>query len=463
MRDLHLDLEFDLDNDLDNGRGLGRRAALEHSLRRAVQSGRLKSGERLPSTRTMAEDLGLSRSTVVAAYEQLVVEGYLHSVVGSGTTVADLTTAPDEPRPPPAVDQLAHDFRPGQGDGSLFPRTQWLKSVKRALATCPDDVFGYTEPSGRIELRRALAGYLGRSRAVVAGPRNLSVFNGATSAVSFLGELLGHRGHDVWAMEDPSLFLLRAALTSVGVRLRPVPIDDEGIEIEALARSGARVVMVTPAHQYPMGVTMTARRRTQLIEWARDVDGWIIEDDYDGEFRYDRRPVGSLQGLDPERVIYLGTASKSLAAGLRLGWLVVPASLSSQLDRLKHVRGGSSVLDQLTFADFVSEGHFDRHLRRTRTIYRHRRTELISALSDLDWLELGSHSAGLHVVARFLDGRSESDLIRSGRPHGVGLFGLGPHWLDEPTATGLVLGYSRPPEHGFANSLQQLAEFLRSR
>ncbi|MEE9414971.1 MAG: PLP-dependent aminotransferase family protein [Acidimicrobiales bacterium] len=457
MRDLVLQLD----------RSLGRRVGVERALRQAIRDGQLTPGSQLPSSRALAEDLGLARATIVAAFEQLTVEGYLVSRHGVGTIVSEVpSTALEAPLEEGLGPTMAADFRPGEPDASLFPRAAWLRSVRRVVNGSPDSLLGYGHPTGLSSLRTALGTYLGRSRAVFADPAAISIFGGSTSAVGFLGEMFQTLGITRVAVEDPTLPFLRDVWKLVGITPLPVPIDDEGIDVEALDRLGVHAVVVTPSHQYPLGVTMSATRRAEIIGWARSRDGWIIEDDYDGEFRYDRQPIGALQGLDPERVIYMGTASKSLSPSLRISWLVVPRELASPLARVKHLRAGVSTIDQGALADFIDRGELDRHVRHVRSVYQQRQIELVQRLrSDVQWLSVPDIQAGLHLTATFDEATtkiSECELVQRARELSIGLFGLSEHYLRSAPDCGLVLGYTRPPQHGYAEALDRLLNFLKS-
>ena len=450
--------------------GQGRRAGIEHALRSAIRAGRLSAGATLPSSRALAADLGVSRATVVAAYDQLAAEGYLVARHGAGTAVADVYVPPRHEAEPPAV-ALSHaaDFRPGEGDGSLFPRRQWMRALRHVLAEAPDDTFGYGDPAGHPALRTALAEYLGRTRAVHTSPDDLSVFAGISAALGFIVEAVRRKDHRTAAarpvrvaVEDPCLFFLRGILQLAGAEVLPVGLDTEGIDIEALSATDPDLVMVTPSHQYPMGVTMSPQRRTELITWARDADTWIVEDDYDGEFRYDRQPIGTLQGLAPDRVIYAGTASKSLGAGLRMGWLALPPTLRSRVASVKHLRGSVSVLDQLALAELIRNGALDRHVRAMRHIYHRRQRTLADHLaSDIDWLDCDPSPAGLHFTATIRRGGLDDDwLVRDAREHDIGLLGLTPHWATPAPTPGIVVGFGRPAEHQFHWAVEQLMDFL---
>ncbi len=462
MRDLALRID----------ENLGRRAGLERALRDAVRSGRLPAGSTLPSSRALALDLGYARATVVAAYEQLSAEGYLATRAGVGTVVAELRVPqPEAPPTPEGRPRLLADFRPGEPDTSSFPRQRWLRSARRALATATDESLGYPDPRGLPVLRVALAEYLARTRAVEVGPNAVSIFGGFAASIAMLGEVFRGLGIDEVAVEDPTLFIVRDLLELAGVRPVPIPVDDEGLRVDLLEATGARAVVVTPAHQYPLGVLMSAERRNALVDWAHANDGWIVEDDYDGEFRYGGRPIGALQGLDPDRVIYAGTASKSLIPGLRLSWLVVPRPLRRDLARVKHLRGLTSVLDQLTLADFITSGDLDRHLRSSRATYRARRRALVDALSPIVPLASdAAESAGLHVTVRLPATVDDERLVHLAADHAIGLLSLSSHVAGGGAAAdagvdlgpGLVLGFSRPPGHAFATGLDDLAKFLRT-
>jgi len=458
------DLALDLDP------SLGRRAGVEDALRRAVVTGRLPAGTQLPSSRALAADLGCARATVVGAYEQLVAEGYLLARHGSGTIVADVRV-PGEgvaPRPARRRLQLSAEFYPGEPDRSSFPRAQWMASTRRVLATTPDDVFGYGDPRGLDQLRVALAAYLGRSRAVVADPDRIVIFGGFADALAVLGRTLTAMGARAVAVEDPGLPPHLLVLGGVGLKVVPVPVDGAGVSVSSLEEvaTDASAVLTTPAHQYPLGVAMAAGRRTALADWARRNDRWIIEDDYDGEFRYDRQPIGALQGLDPDRVVYGGTASKSLVAGLRLAWLVLPPALVGPVTDELGWPGAVSNLEQAVLADFIASGRLDWHVRRMRTEYRRRRDALVAMLRDrAPDLALTGISAGLHVTAYLPAGPddAEAELIARAAERSIGLYGLRQHWCGEPRAAGLVLGYSRPSSHGYGAAVARLGEFLATR
>ncbi|MEU6231587.1 PLP-dependent aminotransferase family protein [Kitasatospora sp. NPDC047058] len=462
--DLHLDL---------TGRraaGAGLRAALEDALREAVQDGRLAPGTRLPSSRALGEDLGIARNTVVEAYGQLTAEGWLTSRQGSGTTVAERTA----PRPGrrtahPPLDRRhgRHDLMPGRPDVSLFPRSAWLSATRRALATAPHAAFDYSSPLGRIELREALTAYLARVRGVRTDPDHLLVCAGFTQGLGLLSAALRGRDGRALAVEAYGLPPQRDTVRAAGLATLPLPVDCSGARTDLLdGRPGG--VLLTPAHQYPTGAALAADRRAAAVGWARAHDGYVIEDDYDGEFRYDRQPLGAMQALDPERVVYAGTAAKSLAPGLRLGWLALPDALVEPVARLKQLADGMApVLDQLTLAELITSGTYDRHVRRSRLHYRRRRDLLVAALAErAPQVEVTGIAAGLHAVLQLPSGAvPEAELLDRAEAAGLVVTGLGWHLADPALAPdappALVVGYGTPSDRTFPAALDALCELLR--
>jgi GntR family transcriptional regulator/MocR family aminotransferase len=464
-RDLHLDLD---------GHG-GRRSSLEEALRDAIRSGRLAARTRLPSTRALAADLGLARGTVTDAYDQLVAEGWLVARQGSGTQVASApapvatapvaTTpvlAPAEPEGPRAP---RHDFRPGRGDLSNFPRRQWVAALRRALRDAHDAALDYGDPRGLAVLRRALAGYIGRARGLPVDPDHLVVCNGWVQGFGLITEALRDAGVRRVAVEDPSMARNPATIRRFGLGVVSVPIDRHGADPAVLIRRGSvPAVVLTPAHQYPTGATLSADRRTAWIGWARQHDAVLIEDDYDGEFRYDRQPVGALAALDPGRVIYGGTTSKTLAPGVRLGWLVLPRRwLKPVVDLRAVVDRHSSALDQLALAEMITSGAFDRHVRLSRMRYRRRR-DLLLALLDEEAPALTAHgiAAGLHTVIDLpVGGPTEDEAIAHLARADIAVHGLAAYRrTGNAGAPALVVGFATPPEHAFAVGARALVASL---
>jgi GntR family transcriptional regulator / MocR family aminotransferase len=451
---------FDLLIDLDPSRG--RQAGLEDALRRGVTSGQLTAGARLPSTRALAKELGYARATVVAAYEQLVAEGFLVAAHGAGTSIAAVPRAPaDRPRVDRPPRRYLGDFRPGEPDRSSFPRSEWMSSLRRALSASGDDLLGYGDPRGLEELRHALAAYVGRARGVVANPERIVVFGGFANALAVLAEALRGLERHMIAVEDPALPFHPELCRRAGMDIERVPVDAEGVRVDVLAQTSAAAVLVTPAHQYPLGVALAARRRTALVAWARSTDGWIIEDDYDGEFRYDRQPIGAVQGLAPERVVYGGTASKSLAAGVHLAWLVLPQALVEPVVETARWRAAVSTIEQAAFADFITRGRLDRHLRQMRAVYRRRRDAVIALLrAQAPWLTMTGIAAGLHGTVELSGPVSrEAEILRVAEAHSVGMHPLSVH-RHAPGPPGLVIGYSRPAGHEFTSALERLGQLV---
>ncbi|HEX5596087.1 MAG TPA: PLP-dependent aminotransferase family protein, partial [Micromonosporaceae bacterium] len=370
---LGVDLHLDLDT------GGGRRFGLEQALREAIRTGRLAPQTRLPSTRVLAAELNLARNTVVTAYEQLTAEGYLSARTGSGTTVVG---APGRPVAVPARRQASAprlDLRPGSPDVATFPVNAWTRATRRALASAPVSVYDYADPRGRIELRTALADYLGRARGVLADPEHIVICSGYVQALSLLARVVG----GAIAMENPGLAFHRDVVRHAGADVVALPVDEQGARTDQLSTDNmaVRAVVLTPAHQYPTGVPLHPARRRAAIAWARDHQGLVIEDDYDGEFRYDRQPVGALQGMAPEHVAYVGTAAKTLGPALRLAWMALPERLVEPVSHAKRLTDlHTETLGQLALTEMITSHTYDRHIRACRLHYRRRRDLLIERL-----------------------------------------------------------------------------------
>jgi GntR family transcriptional regulator/MocR family aminotransferase len=425
-----------------------RRASLERGVRAAIRSGRLRPGDRLPSTRALAADLGLARGTVAEAYAQLAAEGYLTARPGAPTRVA----AGLVPVRPGAAARAGEaparlDLRAGTPDVGAFPRAVWLRALRRVLATAPDVALGHGDPRGRPELRSALAAYLGRTRGVLADPERIVVCAGFTEALALLCAALEARS---LAMEDPCVDHHRGIVAAAGVRVVPMPVDERGASpVEAEA------ALVTPAHQFPLGATLAPERRAAFVSAARAGGTVVIEDDYDGEFRYDRQPAGALQGLDPEHVVYAGTASKTLAPALRLGWLVLPARLVGPVVAAKRLAGDTPALEQLALAEMLGSGAYDRHVRRMRQRYRGRRDALLARLGARRTRGI---AAGLHLV---VDVGDEAAVVSAAARRSLALRGLGTFWHSPAGRPGgLVIGYAAPPQHAYGAALDALVGAL---
>ncbi|MBN6054001.1 PLP-dependent aminotransferase family protein [Nonomuraea sp. RK-328] len=451
--DLHVEL---------SGEG-GRRRRLEDALRDAVRTGRLSPGTRLPSTRGLAHQLGLARGTVSAAYDQLAEEGYLTIRVGSGTTVADILqpapAAADRPATPPTP---RHDLRPGLPDVSAFPTRAWLAATRRVLATARPDVFGAGDPQGHAEVRAALAGYLGRTRGVVAGPDRIVITSGYYQGLSLLSGVLAATGTRTVAVEDPGHNLFRDAVRRAGLTTLPLPVDHHGARIDALTPdTGA--VFLTPTHQYPTGVPLHARRRQALTSWARATGAVIVEDDYDGEYRYDRQPVGALQGTAPDHVVYCGTASKTLGPALRLAWMVLPSHLVPPVVRAKQEADlYTETLGQLVLADLITTHAYDRHIRAARLRYRRRRRLLLDRVAALPGLTAHGVPAGLSTLFTLAPGSSTEDrLLAACAAQGVALRGLTElHHDPAGRPQGVLVGFAAPAERAYPAALDALTTAL---
>jgi GntR family transcriptional regulator/MocR family aminotransferase len=459
--DLHLDLAVSA--------GHGVRAALTDALRAAVRSGRLTSGSALPSSRALASDLGLARATVVEAYTELTAEGWLTAQQGAATRVAPAIPVPVRPpwtAPTTAGPEAVHDLRSGRPDASVFPRAAWWQAVRRAVAAAGRDAFDYGDPAGRPELRGALASYLARVRGVRTSPEQVVVTAGATEGLRLLAGVLTGRTGAGLTLEELGLHVHRRMLDAIGPPTAALAVDEEGArtaDLPALTdATGTRAVLLTPAHQFPTGVPLRPERRTAAVTWARDVDGFVVEDDYDGEFRYDRRPEGALQGLAPDRVAYLGTASKALAPALRLGWMVLPEDLAREMSA--GVTGGVGILDQLALADLFDSGGYDRQVRTARRHYRRRREELAAVVATrAPGLRVVGHPAGLHALIELPAG-SEADVLDDARRRGIAVEGLGTfrHPRAATRREGIVVGFAAPSASGWSGALTALGALLEA-
>jgi GntR family transcriptional regulator/MocR family aminotransferase len=433
------------------------------SIRASIRSGRLLLGSSLPPSRVLAADLGVSRGVVVEAYQQLAAEGYLASQAGGYTQVAA------GPAPQPTALRLARPEAPridlsyGRADVSSFPRAAWLRAIRGALAAAPNDVFGYLAGSGVPQLRTAVAGYLNRVRGTLAQPDNIVITTGYAQGIALLIQVLAAAGAKRLALEDPSsgddaLPAARAAgLEAVGV-----PVDRHGIRVDVLRETDADAVVLTPSHQWPTGSVLSAQNRAAVLRWAGRRGAVVIEDDYDAEYRYDRTPVGAMQGLAPDHVVYAGSASKTLAPGLRLGWFVLPSHLAGPLAAAKIAADrGSPALEQLALADLITRGEFDRHLRRMRPVYRQRRDALLAALARrLPWLEPSGISAGLHLVTWLPPHLDETTVVEAAARAGVGIDAVGPYRITTPGPGGLIFGYATASEQAIAEGVDILARVI---
>ncbi|MBV9765466.1 MAG: PLP-dependent aminotransferase family protein [Acidobacteriaceae bacterium] len=457
------------------------------AIRQAILSGALGAGERLPSTRDLAEQLGISRTVVVLAYEHLLAEGFIVGRAGSGTYVCDglagniaqgtrrlaqlqlsqfgkrvaasMATV-DTPLPQPVIPR--YNFMYGRSDLETFPFAMWRKLLLREARKGSTRQFDYGSALGNPELRAAICAHLRRSRAVVCDPSEVIVVNGSQQALDLVIRVLVDPGDPV-AIEDPHYDGIREALRAAGARLRPVPVDREGLDPTQLP-DDARAVFVTPSHQFPTGAILTLDRRLALLRWARRRNAVIVEDDYDGEFQYDGRPLESLQGLDREgRIVYIGTFSRTVFASLRIGYLIAPASLVPAFTAAKWLSDlHSASLDQQTLAEFIAGGMYERHLRRLRRRNTARRAALLDAVRKNlgDRVEVTGEGAGAQVVLWPRNHVSEEAVVAAAARRGVGIYGIAHCFLRRPSRPGFLLGYARLTEREIREGIRLLSEVL---
>jgi GntR family transcriptional regulator/MocR family aminotransferase len=447
--------------DVDRAGGVPLHEQLEGALREAIRDGRLAAGMRLPSSRALAAELEISRGVVSAAYGQLVAGGYLEVRQGAPVRVARaVRTHAARPAPPPLVQRFAYDFDPGLPDLAGFPRDRWLRSLRSAWRDSAFDAVGHGDPRGTPELRGALAEYLWRVRGALADPELMIICNGFRQSLSLVCRWLAAGGIEQVALEDPGWHAARLIVEDAGLEVTPIPVDEDGIDVAALARSGAGAVVVTPAHQFPTGAVLSASRRAALIDWAERGDGLIIEDDYDAELCRGR--VGALQGLAPDRVLHIGSASNRLAPGMRLGWMLPPSWLSWALISAKAVEdGGSEIAGQLALADFIRRGELEAHLRRMRLRYERRRQALISAVGrSLPEFRPSGAAGGLHTLVDLPADVDEPALVAAAARRGVGIEGLALHCYAGDREPALVLGHAHLAEPALQRGVELLAEAL---
>ena len=444
--------------------------------RAAILGGQLRPGDRLPSTRALAAELTISRLPAVQAFEQLLHEGYIEGRAGSGTYVA--ASIPDELARPAASAarklvapvRLAEPHERGPFCVSLpaldrFPLPLWSRLVARHAKRLAIKQMAYGDAAGHAPLRHAVADYLRTSRAVRCEADEVLIVSGSQMALQICAFALLPRGSTV-CVEEPGYPGARDALARTGARIAPIRVDEEGIDVEALtARKGnVRAVYVTPSHQYPLGTSMSASRRLALLEWARRTGAWIIEDDYDSEYRYASRPLGALQGLDnASRVIYIGTFSRVLFPALRLGYLVAPRNLMSAFTRQREsIDLFSPVLEQIVLTEFLAEGHFGRHVRRMRALYEKRRNALIRGLREhAGGLTPHNADAGLHVTTFLPEGIDDRLIVREAARRGIEAIALSSCYAAEQSRSGLVLGFGGATERRIAAACKTLGDILR--
>lgn len=459
--------------------------------RLAILEGRLRAGQRIPSTRALARELGISRLPVLTAFEQLLHEGYLEGRAGSGTFVASSIQEMQEMPPRGGRSQLRRS--PGkQGAAGLpasnpadagapgtdlnafrvslpaldaFPHKIWSRLVTRHARSMPIELMAYGDPAGYLPLRHAVADYLRRARAVACDASQVLIVSGSQMALHLCARVLLKAG-DTLCFEDPGYPGARAALSATGATLRPVSVDDEGLHVPSLraARSPARAIYVTPSHQYPLGVPMNASRRLELLDWARRHQTWIIEDDYDSDYRFSSRPLGALQGMNgADQVVYTGTFSKVLFPALRIGYIVAPASLTERfIEERRALDLFPQTLDQLVLTDFLCEGHFSRHVRRMRAIYQSRRDTLVREIDKHlgTWLTVVNSDAGMHLTARLPANLDDVEVVRLARDRGISAIALSSCYMTNTGSPGLVLGFGGIPEADIIRGVQALAGVL---
>jgi GntR family transcriptional regulator/MocR family aminotransferase len=466
-------------------------AQLYHGIRDDILAGRLAPGTRLPATRQVASDFGVARNTVVAAFAQLTREGYLVGRVGAGTQVAELPpeallavgsapprrgTAGRTPRlarraaawlaaKRPTPDPLRRAFQPGLPETAGFPHAVWARLVQRHARRPARGTLGYAHFAGLPALRAAISRYLGSARGVDCDPAQVFVVAGTQAGLDLIARLLLDPGDAAW-VEEPGYLGARGALLGAGARLVPVPVDAEGIDVAAGRRLAprARLVYTTPSHQHPLGMTMSLARRLALLEWAAGAGAWIVEDDYDSEYRYRGRPIAAMQGLDGGgRVVYLGSFSKTLLPALRGGFVVVPPALMDPMAQaLRNTGHSMPTLMQAALADFITQGHFATHVRRMRGLYAARQAALLGAIArHADGrLVVEPEEAGMQLAARFPSARDDREVAARAAAAGVVAAPLSIYYLGRPRCRGLLLGYAGVPEREIGPAVQVLAGVL---
>ena len=435
------------------------RVALERSLRDAISSGALRPGVQLPSSRALAGQLGVSRGVTSDAYEQLAAQGFLINRVKAAPVVGEMARLSAPPPPRKIARPARIDLTANTPDVSLFPVRRWTAALLDAVRTAPVAAYDYGSPRGEQELREVLARHLGLTRGVVADPERIVIVNGAAQGVDLLARVLAGTSARRVAVEDPSLDSQPQRLRLSGLEAVGQPVDGDGLVVEGLV---ADAVLVTPAHQFPTGAVLSGPRRRKLLEWARSRGALVIEDDYDAEFRYDREPVRALQGLDPGSVVYLGTASKTLAPALRLAWLVLPHWLADEAERIKHLLDVCSpCLEQRALSRFIRSGDYNRHVRRMRVVYKRRRDVLLEAIVRyLPGVAVEGVAAGMHVLVRLPGSCDDHAVAAAAESEGVRVAPLSRFSISRPAAPGLVIGYGRVSETALEGAVATLGRAI---
>jgi GntR family transcriptional regulator/MocR family aminotransferase len=476
---------------------LPRYRQLYDGLRRAILAGQLAPGTRLPSTRALATELRVARNTVVNAFAQLIAEGYIEGKIGAGTQVAaslpdDLLRASPPPKPSPSqmaigralaqrgellaaatvstprLAEGARAFRTGSPDYALFPFAVWSQLAARRWRQPAPNLLGYGDPAGYWPLREAVAAYLGEARALRCTAEQVIIVAGSQQGLDLATRLLLDPGDAAW-LEDPGYAGARGALTAAGARIIPVPVGAEGLDVAAgeVLCPTARLAYVSPSHHFPLGVTLSLAQRLALLDWAERSHAWILEDDYDSEYRYTSRPLAALQGLDhANRVIYIGTFSKVLFPSLRVGYLVVPPDLVAAFIAARAVADRHSpTVEQAIIADFITEGHFARHIRRMRTLYAERQATLIEAAHAIlgDALTITPNEAGMHLVGWLPPGMDDVVVAHRAAELGIAVQPLSAYYATPEKRNGILLGYAAVTPTEIRAGVQQLARALHQR
>lgn len=456
------------------GRGTGTpiKQQLYDQIRKKIIKGELAFGDKLPSSRELADELHISRNLIVEVYEQLVSEGYLETKAGSGTYVAKgayLERSFDSDEYSVFGEHLVAeedviDFRSGIPALDMFPRKTWGFIARRVYQDAPPEVFGYRHPEGEVILRNTLSQYLSRTRGVKCRPDQLIITSGATQAFGLIARLLGSRNSEV-VIEDPVTHEIQTIFSSAGFRFHPVPVDDYGMKTEHISAQNPAFIFVTPSHQFPLGGVLTIQRRIQLIHFARQTGCYIVEDDYDSEFRYHGTPVSCMQGLDPERVVYIGTFSKILSPALRLGYLVLPPDLTKKCRDLKWFSDlHSSTFEQLVLAQFMKEGHLEKHISKMKKIYRKRREKLIDCLNKRfsNTVSIHGDSTGLHLVAEFKGITFSDETMRKIDAHRVKVYPVELHTIQKSVHSNkIILGYGNLSLEQIEEGIARLESVLK--
>jgi GntR family transcriptional regulator/MocR family aminotransferase len=445
---------------VEGGSRISIRRQIELQIRDRVQRGLLRSGDRLPSSRVLAAELGISRGVIGRAYAQLAAEGYLLMRQGSAPRVADLNPTKTLQAPAPrSAARIKYDLRPGS-DLSCFPRRSWLAALRHVLASAPDISLGHVDRAGAAILRREIAAYLGRVRGVDTSPENVVITAGSSHALATLARALHRSGERTIAVENPSPAVYHELVRRNGLAPVGIPVDGDGIAVGEVTRTDARAVVVAPAHQFPLGMTLASHRRVELIRWALDSGAIVIENDQHAEYSHDRSSE-ALQARAPENVVYLGSTSKSLAPGLRLGWAVLPSSLVDPFaDELYSTTISLPGIEQLAFAEFLLSGEFERHVHRMRLAHRRRHTAIMRALrEELPLMTIGDASGGTHVLIALPKGQLDVDAQAVALSFGVAVDVLSRHFLPRSQIRqGLLVGFGATSEPSIPTAIRALAK-----